>query len=212
MVENLKWREKPLNKKKLFLIVGRTSVGKTTLAKEICRRHGLKLVASYTTRPRRADDADEIPDHIFIDDDEADKLLNDQENIAAYTEIQIKDEEENVVRTNRYFTTKSVLRESDLYVIDPPGIAELKERCADEFELITIYIRVPQRLGIQRAIQRGEKTEDYLARYKGENDRFEEYEKAMDWEYHLLNMDSFDDSIKKFEWILKRELAIHDDK
>lgn len=66
-----------LEKKKMFLVVGRTASGKTTLVKEACKRLGIKMVTFYTTRPMRGDDDKEFPDHIFITNEEADELLAD---------------------------------------------------------------------------------------------------------------------------------------
>ena len=73
-------------KKKLLLVVGRAASGKTTLVKEVCRRIGIKMVTSYTTRLMRADSDHEFPDHIFITNEQADQLLADKDNIIAYTE------------------------------------------------------------------------------------------------------------------------------
>lgn len=187
-------------KKKIILIVGRTSVGKTSLTKACAQKLGLKIVASYTTRPMRYDDK-ENSDHIFISNEEADEFLKHSDEIAAYTEI----------GEYRYFTTKTMLDQSDIYIIDPPGVEELKKRCGDLYDFVTVYIRIDQSVGRRRAVQRGETIKDYQARYQAENDRFSDFEKAMAWEYHIMNTGTLEDGIGKLERIIRRELNIYDE-
>lgn len=95
---------------KKFLIVGRSSSGKTSIASAACSELGLKLVKSYTTRPPRNEkESINSKDHIFITEDDVEKYKDD---IAAYTEI----------NGYKYFTTMDQIDECDAYVIDPNGI------------------------------------------------------------------------------------------
>ena len=54
-----------MKKKQIFLIVGRSGVGKSSIVKAVCDITGMSCVKSYTTRPRREDEK-EHTDHIFI--------------------------------------------------------------------------------------------------------------------------------------------------
>ena len=115
-----------------FLIIGRTASGKSSIAKAVCEKLGLNQVISYTTRPRRPKEKDCV-DHIFITEEDVEKYKDD---IAAYTEI----------NGYKYFTTYDVLDKSDVYVIDPIGVDNLKLKCGDQYRFIEIYIRVPKQL------------------------------------------------------------------
>lgn len=79
--------------KKIFCIIGRTSSGKTSLAKEVAKQLNLKVVKSYTTRPLRPGETESESDHYFISEKDYPKYKND---IVAYTEI----------NGYRYFTTE----------------------------------------------------------------------------------------------------------
>lgn len=182
-----------LMRKKKILVVGRSCAGKSSIVNEVCKRLGLKQVKSYTTRPRRPGEKDTISDHYFISDDE---FVLYKEDTIAYTEI----------NGAKYFATRSELEASDIYVIDPNGIEDLKRRCGDEFQFVVIYIRVPKSISKKRADQRGDK--DYNERSEKEAPQFDEFEKKMAWDYHILNNGTFESAVNTMEKMVRKELNI----
>lgn len=185
-----------MDKKQVFLIIGRSCSGKTTIAKGICKKLNLQQVKSYTTRPMRVNETPEESDHIFIQKNEVDQYSND---MAAWTSI----------NGFEYFTTKKILNDCDVYVIDPKGLDDLKRRCTDLYEFVTIYIRVPKSVGKRRAEQRGESLDSYLKRYDMENEQFSEYERRAVWNYHILNAGTIQESIVKGVRIVSNEMTKH---
>ena len=93
--------------KPLFLFVGRSASGKTTIA-NMLEKDGYTQISSYTTRPPRYEN--EIG-HVFISDEEYDKL----ENIVAFT----------FYNGYRYCTTLEQINNADIYVVDPDGVKTL---------------------------------------------------------------------------------------
>lgn len=91
--------------KYIFLIVGCSGSGKTTITEQLEQRYGLKSIQSYTTRPKRYGNE---TGHTFVSDEEFDKLTD----MVAYTEFDSK----------RYCATAEQVENNDLYVIDPKGI------------------------------------------------------------------------------------------
>ena len=179
---------KQLNKPIKFLFIGRTSSGKSSIAKAVCERLCLAQVKSYTTRPMRKSEKSES-DHIFINDNDVEKYKND---IAAYTEI----------NGYKYFTTFDVIDQSDVYVIDPNGLYDLKERCGDRYDFIEIYIRTPAKIAEQRARSRGDNLKDFKKRWVEETNQFTEYEMKHEFHYHLRNDRPFEESVDKVcKWI-----------
>lgn len=89
----------------IFLIVGCSGSGKTTITEQLEQKYGLKSIQSYTTRQPRYDGE---TGHIFISDEEFDKLTD----MVAYTEFV----------GNRYCATAEQVENNDLYVIDPKGV------------------------------------------------------------------------------------------
>ena len=89
----------------IFLIVGCSGSGKTTITEHLEKKYGLKSIQSYTTRQPRYDGE---TGHTFVSDEEFDKLTD----MVAYTEFDSK----------RYCATAEQVENNDLYVIDPKGI------------------------------------------------------------------------------------------
>ena len=89
----------------IFLIVGCSGSGKTTITEQIEQKYGLKSIQSYTTRPKRYEDES---GHTFVSDEEFDELTD----MVAYTEF----------AGNRYCATAEQIENNDLYIIDPKGV------------------------------------------------------------------------------------------
>ena len=177
-------------RKKIFLVCGRSCVGKSSIVWKVSSDLGLKQAKSYTTRPMRQGE-EEQSDHIFITDDDI-KLYAD--DIAAYTQID----------GYHYFTTKEVLKESDFYVIDPNGIEFLKEGCWDEFDFVVVYIRANRLVTEIRAECRGD-AEVYAKRCVSEKSQFDVFEKIEDWDYCIWNMGTFYNAVEEMKNIVLQE-------
>lgn len=121
----------------LFLLVGKSASGKTTIAEILESQHDLKSLQSYTTRPQRHEDE---TGHIFISDTEFDQL----EDIVAYTEY----------NNYRYCATQDQIDEADMYVIDVPGVEALLENYDSNRPIIVLYFDADIRTRIDRMINR----------------------------------------------------------
>ena len=151
--------------KTIYCIMGRTASGKSFIAGKMCERFGMTQVKSYTTRaPRKSEIESRKSDHIFISKEEMEKM---REDMAAYTKI----------GDAEYCTTFSVLEKSDIYVIDPRGVKELKKKIKErgkDYRVIEIYISAPESLRKERYEKRGGK--DFEKREEAENEQFLTYE------------------------------------
>lgn len=97
--------------KNIYLIVGPSGVGKTTLVEKLAKDYGYKTVESYTTRqPRYSGETG----HIFVSDEEFDRLGE----MVAYTQF----------NGYRYGVTAEIIDANDLYVIDPYGVQYMLDR------------------------------------------------------------------------------------
>ena len=179
-------------KKPIILIVGRSGAGKSELARLIAKEYGLKQVQSYTTRQPRTEELEkglENSDHLFISDKEFDNLTD----IAAQTTI-------NGVR---YCTTKDILRQSDLYVIDPKGVKYLRENIGREFHIVQFYIYADEEIRKQRHMQRGATASDFDAREASEAQQFEDYENNHGYDIIIYNNGDINDAKETFASYMK---------
>ncbi len=124
----------------IYLIVAPSGAGKTAVTERLAEKYGLKSIQSYTTRPPRYDGE---PGHIFISDDEFDKLTD----IVAYTEF----------CGYRYAATTEQVSTHDLYVIDPKGIEYFREKYNGKKNIKIIYIGSDMTARYERMRKRAEK-------------------------------------------------------
>lgn len=169
----------------LITVAGRNSAGKSLIAKKVAEALGLNVVKSYATRKPRPEELQkglENCDHIFVSDEEYDKL----ENITAETEI----------NGARYCTTQEILDNSDIYVIDPKGIKDLKERCGSRYKLLQFYIYADADKRAARFVARGETKAKFEAREQSENEQFIDYENNHGWDIIIYNNWDIDTAVK----------------
>lgn len=132
--------------KPLICIVGRSGCGKTTIANELEKNFNLVQVQSYTTRPPRTEDE---TGHTFISDAQYDAL----EGIVASTTF----------NGYRYATTKKQIEESDIYVVDRKGLADVINARLSR-KIIAVYIDASASQRYDRMIIRGDELDAVLDR------------------------------------------------
>lgn len=121
----------------IFLLVGKSASGKTTIAEILESQYNLKTVQSYTTRPKRHEDE---TGHTFISDAEFDLL----EDIVAYTEY----------NNYRYCATTEQIDDADIYVVDVPGVEVLLENYNSNRPIVILYFDANIRTRIDRMLGR----------------------------------------------------------
>lgn len=150
----------------IFLIVGMSGSGKTTIVEALEKEYSLTSIQSYTTRPKRNENE---TGHIFVSDDEFSKL----KDIAAYTEFD----------GYKYCATSKQIDNTDLYIIDPKGIDYFKEHYKGHKDIKIIYIDSPFTALYERMVFRAEKNnipyltavDNALQRFKNDISEFYDY-------------------------------------
>ena len=153
--------------KPLYLFCGRSASGKTTVANILESVGKYNQLQSYTTRPKRTDDEG---GHIFVSDEEFDKL----ENIIAYTEY----------NNNRYCATAEQIDEASIYVIDVPGIETLLDKYQNDRPIVVVYFDTNIRTRIDRMIDRHDCDAAIVSRiYNDEEFDWEQELNKLVWHY-----------------------------
>ena len=148
--------------KHLYLMVGKSASGKTTVANEL-ETYGFSQLWSYTTRPKRYEFE---TGHTFISDDEFNKL----KNIIAYTEY----------NGNKYCCTKEQIDAADVYVLDVPGVETLLKNYTTNRMITVFYFDASVRTRIERMINRGDSDNAIISRLYNDE--------ASDWEDDLMQV------------------------
>ena len=130
--------------KNIYLLVGPSGSGKSSVARELAQRYGLKEVWSYTERPPRFDGE---PGHIFV----TPKQFDAAGKMCAFT-----------------------LYNGYIYVIDPAGIRYMWERYSGSKEVVVIAIYAPQEERAERMLERGDAPEAVKERLQFDVKEFED--------------------------------------
>lgn len=142
-------------KHRIVLLIGPSGSGKTTIANYLHDTYGWNAVSSYTTRPPRYDGEE---GHIFVTDEEFDKLTN----IIAYTEFD----------GHRYCATADQIDQRDLYIVDVDGVVSMQELYHGESELLPVYLDVSVTTCLERMSHRGDALWQITNRTKNDTEAF----------------------------------------
>ena len=138
----------------LYLLVGPSGVGKSTIANELTRRYGYFQVNPYTTRPRRGDDE---CGYTFVSEQQFHELPN---KIAC-------------VNYHGYFygATAELLDYNDLYIVEPSGIDAIKQAYNNR-KVFVIGLIASEHTTRERMQQRGDVLSYILDRQKNDSKIF----------------------------------------
>ena len=168
-------------KKTIFCILGESGSGKDTLVEYTLKEFKLDLkpVLSYTDRPIRQGEQNG-KEHIFLSKDEMTEFLNsNKKDIAAYTQIG--------ETGYRYCAMTSVIDRSDIYIIDPNGLKEFKERTGDRYNILSIYIDCPLEERRKRTDKRGDGVAKFEARVAAESEQFAKFREEHGYDHVIDN-------------------------
>ena len=153
--------------KPLFLFVGRSASGKTSIAELLEEKYYYRQVYSYTTRAPRFKDE---PGHIFV----SEEAFKDLGEMVAYT----------YYNSSHYGTTAAQLDECDIYVVDIPGVKTLLDRYRKDRPIHIIYFDASTYTRICRMIDRHDSDAVIISRllHDEEEDWYDQVHKIV-WHY-----------------------------
>lgn len=168
-------------KKTIFCILGESGSGKDTLVEYTLKefKFDLKPVLSYTDRPIRQGEQNG-KEHVFLSKEEMTEFLNsNKKDIAAYTQIGESG--------YRYCAMTSVIDRSDIYIIDPNGLKEFKERTGDRYNIVSIYIDCPLKERRKRTEGRSDAASKFEARVAAESEQFAKFREEHGYDHVIDN-------------------------
>lgn len=171
-----------LSRKTIYCIVGESGSGKDSLIKYTLEKYKLplKLLVSYTDRPKRPNETNGV-EHWFVGSSDFTDIKNNDE-VVAYTRIG----EDGY----RYMATRDNLEDSDIYLIDPEGLKGFKANYGHKYDIVTIYIDCPYKERYNRAVsKRGDSPCKFAKRYNDEQNMFKVFRQNRDYDYIIDNGD-----------------------
>lgn len=186
---------------KLFVLVGKSASGKSTILNDVLSKLDIPVLLSNTTRPPRNGEMDGV-DYNFVDMYTFDTDYKN-ENILEYDVFRIDSLKETWV----YYSRKSDLllpTTSQIKIVSPVGLSQLMSNKELKNNIVSIYIDCPDKLRQKRYLSRCISPDSM-------NDRFKRDEKAFEHlftDYIIINDEnmSIHEASNQLIDIIEREL------
>ena len=165
---------------KLFVLVGKSASGKSTILNDVLSKLEIPVLMSYTTRPPRANEIDG-KDYNFVTFTAFDEDYKN-ENILEYDVFRI----DSLKQTWIYYSKKSDLllpNTSQIKVVSPVGLAQLMSNKELRENIVSIFIDCPDRLRQKRYLSRCTSPDSMTDRFERDNQAF----KHLFTDYIIIN-------------------------
>ena len=157
------------NKDFLITLTGPSGSGKSTIERLLVNNYNLKRAVSHTTREMRIKERQGV-DYYFTSVDMM-NLLHAKGKLAEYTEY----------NGNFYGVMIDELMNSQILVVEPIGLMQIKENMKDKKKIISIYLSVTPETARERMVSRGDKESNISARLEKDELHFKENAGSYDY-------------------------------
>ena len=160
----------------IIVLVGKTASGKTTVANELCKHHGYKRIVTYTTRPMRENEVQDV-DYHFISDEQFNKMVENNE----FTEYKRYNTAHGVWSYGSIITLEQEYSD-DCYVIilTPQGLKDLSKKIS---RYIAFYLNVDFKTQLERLKKRGDEEQQIIKRLKNDAKDFKNVVDIVDYSF-----------------------------
>ena len=161
----------------IIVLVGKTASGKTTVANELCKNHGYKRIITYTTRPMRENEVQDV-DYHFISDEQFNEMVEYNE----FTEYKRYNTAHGVWSYGSVITFEQELSD-DCYVIilTPQGLRDLSKKMS---RYIAFYLNVNLKSQLERLKKRGDEEQQIIKRLINDAKDFENVLDIVDYNFY----------------------------
>lgn len=195
--------------KKLIMLMGKTSSGKSTLEQNLVKYYPnkYKQIISHTTRAMRANEIDGETYHYIKNDENgktAKEKFKEMELNGEFLQVTHYDTEYYASAKSEYFSEK----ENTLLVVTPAQAYKLKEKFRTEYpdiEVIIVYFDISDELIKSNMIKRGDSPDRIKKRLKNDRLREEFQETGMKADFLVDDKLLDDQLVHKFhKWNTKK--------
>lgn len=167
----------------IIVLVGKTASGKTTVANYLCRNKRYKRIITYTTRPMRDNERQDV-DYHFISDEQFNRMVENNE----FTEYKRYNTSHGVWSYGSVVTSEQELS-SNYYVIilTPQGLRDLSKSTS---RYIAFYLNVGLESQLERLKKRGDEEQQIIKRLKNDAKDFENVLDIVDYNFYADNKNS----------------------
>lgn len=192
--------------KKIFALLGYSSVGKDTILKQVLKDiDDVKPIISTTTRPMRKGETEGV-EYYFIDDTEFFRRGTDFVEQRIY-HTKVKENGVEKEATWRYGIERAELEKDDylIVIVDSVGYKELKNYVGNG-RIVPIFISAPQEELRARALARGDLEAEVDRRLKDDYERFLPFRVGTVYDEVKNGEGRLEEAIKEVEGIITKHI------
>ena len=192
--------------KKIFALLGYSSVGKDTILKQVLKdMDDVKPIISTTTRPMRKGETEGV-EYYFIDDTEFFRRGTDFVEQRIY-HTKVKENGVEKEATWRYGIERAELEKDDylIVIVDSVGYKELKNYVGNG-RIVPIFISAPQEELRTRALARGDLEAEVDRRLKDDYERFMDFRVRTVYHEVKNGEGRLEEAIKEVENIITKHI------
>ena len=175
---------------KITVLIGKTSSGKTTIAKELVKKHGYHQIVTFTSRPKRKGEKDGITYNYISEEDFKQRI--EEGFFAEWKTYDTK------FGTWYYGTALDDLKMADaktVIILTPDGYRDVKDKLPSNSKAIYIYAN--NATIKKRLVKRGDDKDEAERRLKYDNEDFKAIENEVDKIIYNNDGEKIEDVIKK---------------
>lgn len=183
----------------ILILIGKTASGKDKTVNELVSKHGFKKVITYTTRPMRKGEKQDITYHFISEEDFRQKVKG-----RFFAEWKVYSTK---FGTWYYGSALEDLEKADdnsVIILTPQGYRDVKNRLSKK-DIVSIYLYANNDTIKRRLVKRGDNHDEAERRVKDDNKDFKGVENEVNKIVYNNDGTDIDDVIDKILEFVKRE-------
>ena len=174
----------------IIVLAGKSASGKNSVAKKL-EEHGYETIVTYTTRPKRKGEKQDITYH-FISDEEFKQKIEE----GSFAEYQSYNTEFDVWYYGTSFEDLKNANDKSVIILEPQSYRDIKDELSDK-NITCIYLYANSSTIKKRLEKRGDNPNEIIRRMESDNEDFKGFENEVDRIVYNNDGDSIDDIVSK---------------
>ena len=181
----------------IIVLAGKSASGKNFVAKKLAER-GYKCIVTYTTRPKRKGEKQDITYH-FISDEEFKRKINE----GFFAEWKSYITNEGVWYYGSSLEDIENAKDNSVIILTPDGYRDIKDKLHNK-NITCIYLYANNETIKKRLIKRGDNKEEAERRILHDNEDFKGFEKEVNRIVYNNYNDNIDIVVNKILQVVKQ--------
>lgn len=158
----------------MICIIGKTASGKTSIVNKLVKLHNMKQIITYTSRPIRKNEKQDVTYHYISEDEFKQKILD-----GFFAEWKTYNTEFGIWYYGTALKDIEVADNNSIIILTPAGYKDVLEKFSKDM-FISIYIYADDSTILKRLKARGDDKNEAERRLKNDNIDFKDIENKVD--------------------------------